>query len=220
MCAQYLLWDHDGVLVDTERWYFEATRIALARVDVELSKERYLELMSSGRSCWDLARASEVPAHEIRVRRAERDEIYREYLRTEPIEIEGVAEVLAELAIDHRMAIVTGSQRDDIDLIHAGRDLLRHFEFVLTIEDYARSKPNPDPYLAGLDRFGAQPHEAIAIEDSAEGLRSARGAGLRCVVIRSPFTASLGFDGAWRLVDSIREVPRTLNGAPGGQQEG
>ena len=215
MCARYLLWDHDGVLVDTERWYFEATRAVLARVEVELSKERYLELMAAGRSSWDLARASGVPAHEIRVRRAERDELYQEYLRTQPIEIEGVAEVLAELAIDHRMAIVTGAQRDDIDLIHAGRDLLRHFEFVLTIEDYARSKPNPDPYLAGLARFGAQPHEAIAIEDSAEGLLSARGAGLRCVVIRSPFTASLEFDGAWRLVDSIREVPRTLNGQSG-----
>ncbi len=210
MRNQYLLWDHDGVLVDTERWYFEATRTALARINVELSKERYLELMATGRGCWDLARASGVPAHEIRVRRAERDALYQEFLRTNPIEIEGVAEVLAELAPGHRMAIITTAKRSDFDLVHAGRDLLRHFEFVLNIEDYGRSKPNPDPYLAGLARFGAQPNEALALEDSARGVRSALAAGLRCVVIRSPFTVSQDFTGAWRLVDSIREVPRLL----------
>ena len=210
MRTRYLLWDHDGVLVDTERWYFEATRTALARVNVELSKERYLELMATGRGCWDLVRASGMSAHEIRVRRAERDVLYQEFLRTKPIEIEGVSEVLAELAPGHRMAIITTAQRSDFDLIHAGRGLLRHFEFVLTIEDYGRSKPHPDPYLAGLARFGAQPNETVALEDSARGLRSARAAGLRCVVIRSPFTVSQDFTGAWRLVDSIREVPRIL----------
>ena len=210
MGTQYLLWDHDGVLVDTERWYFEATRTALARVNVELSKKRYLELMATGRGCWEFARASGVPAHEIPVRRAERDVLYQEFLRTKPSQIEGVADILAELAPSHRMAIITTARRRDFDLIHAGRDLLRHFEFVLTIEDYGRSKPYPDSYLAGLARFGAQANEAVALEDSARGVLSARAAGLRCLVIHSPFTSSQDFTGAWRLVDSIHEVPRTL----------
>ena len=56
MGRRYLLWDHDGVLVDTERWYFEATREVLARVEIELSQQRYLTFMAAGRSCWDLAR--------------------------------------------------------------------------------------------------------------------------------------------------------------------
>ena len=208
--TRYLLWDHDGVLVDTERWYFEATRRALARIDIELSQALYLEFMAVGRPAWDLARARGFSDHEIAQRRAERDAIYRDFLRSMPIEIEGVAEVLAELAARHRMAIVTTSRRSDFELIHAERDLLRHFEFALTVEDYPRSKPHPDPYLAGLARFDAAPEEALVIEDSARGLGSARAAGLRCLVIRSPFTASQDFTGAWRVVDSIRDVPRVL----------
>ena len=70
---------------------------------------------------------------------------------------------------------------------------------------------NPsDAYLAALDRFGAPQQEALALEDSARGLEAARRAGLDCLVIRSPFTASQDFGAAWRVVDSIREVPALL----------
>src|SRR5262245_15222417 len=210
MRRRHLLWDHDGVLVDTERWYFEATRRALARLDIDLSRERYLELMATGSSCWDLARARGASDRELRLGRAERDAIYHELLRTKPIEIAGVAEVLAELARNHRMAIVTTARRTDLDLIHADRDLLRHFDFVLTIEDYERPKPHPDPYLAALSRFETRPDDAIVLEDSARGLASARAAGIPCIVVRSSFTASQDFTEAWRIVDSIRHVPRVL----------
>ena len=59
---RYLLWDHDGVLVDTERWYFEATREALGRLDVDLRQDTYLDHMTRGQSCWDLARSRGISA--------------------------------------------------------------------------------------------------------------------------------------------------------------
>ena len=210
MPDRFLLWDHDGVLVDTERWYFEATRRAIARVDIELTPAHYLELVATGRSCWDLARDRGIGEPDIDVGRAYRDSIYQEFLRCEAIEVEGVAEVLDALASRHRMAIVTNARRSDFDLIHARRDLLRFFEFVLTGEDYSRSKPEADPYLAGLARFGAQPAQTFAVEDSARGLRSACAAGIPCIAIRTPFTAADDFTGAFRVVDSIREIPGLL----------
>jgi beta-phosphoglucomutase-like phosphatase (HAD superfamily) len=108
------------------------------------------------------------------------------------------------------MAIVTTALRADFDLIHESSGLLGFFEFALTREDYPRSKPHPDPYLAALERFGAHPREALALEDSVRGLNSARRAGLDCLVVRSPFTASQDFATAWRVVDSIREVPALI----------
>jgi len=152
--------------------------------------------------------------HSVQRHRVERNALYQEFLRSQPIEIAGVEEVLAELAPRHRMAIVTTARRSDFELIHAERDLLGHFEFVLTVDDYARSKPHPDPYLAALARLGAEPHETIAIEDSTRGLKSARAAGIPCVVIRSSLTASEEFPEAWRVVDSISEIPRVLVGEP------
>jgi HAD superfamily hydrolase (TIGR01509 family) len=210
MARRYLLWDHDGVLVDTERLYFEATREVLGVIGVELGQDTYLEYMADGRSCWDLARSGGVPEERIAEHRAHRDSLYQEKLLSEPIEIAGVREVLAELGASHRMAIVTSARRADFDLIHESSGLLEFFDFSLTIEDYARSKPHPDPYLAALDRFGAHPREALALEDSVRGLKSACRAGLDCVVVRSPFTASQDFAVAWRVVDSIREVPSLL----------
>jgi HAD superfamily hydrolase (TIGR01509 family) len=210
MPRRYLLWDHDGVLVDTERLYFEATRETLSALGAELDQATYLDIMAEGRSCWDLARARGIPEARIAFHRAQRDSLYQELLRSKPIEIPGVREVLAELGASYRMAIVTSARRADFDLIHESSGLLPFFDFSLTTEDYARSKPHPAPYLAALARFGAQPAEALALEDSVRGLKSACRAGLQCVVVRSPFTASQDFTMAWRVVDSIRQVPALL----------
>ena len=52
---KFLLWDQDGVLVDTERWFFVATQECLRELGVELDQARYLQYMAAGRSCWELA---------------------------------------------------------------------------------------------------------------------------------------------------------------------
>jgi HAD superfamily hydrolase (TIGR01509 family) len=210
MPRRYILWDHDGVLVDTERWYFVATRDVLEGVGVELSQETYLEYMARGQPCWDLCRARGMSDDEISRYRGLRNSIYQEHLRTQSIEVDGVTDVLSTLSRSFEMAVVTTARREDFELIHRSRDLLGFFRFVLTVEDYRRPKPQPDPYLAGLERFGARPDQAIAIEDSARGLRSTLEAGLDCIVVRTPFTASQDFSGAWRVVDSIRQVPEIL----------
>ena len=108
---------------------------------------------------------------------------------------------------------VDASTRTDVALIHRSRDLLPFFEFVLTIEDYAHPKPAPDPYRQALHRFGAVAREAVAIEDSARGLRSAMAADIDCVVVYNALTASQDFSGAWRMLHTIRELPGILAGA-------
>jgi beta-phosphoglucomutase-like phosphatase (HAD superfamily) len=116
--GKFLLWDHDGVLVDTERWYFAATKEALDTLGVQLDQETYLRFMAQGRSRWDLAIEHGVPEVTIYEARQYRDRRYQELLVTEPIEIDGVLDVLAELSSHYRMAIVSTSKRADFDLIH------------------------------------------------------------------------------------------------------
>ncbi|MDB4433244.1 HAD family phosphatase [bacterium] len=208
---RYLLWDHDGVLVDTEKWYFRSTRECLAGIGCELDHATYLRFMSSGGSCWDLARQRGVSDEVIARARSERDRLYQHFLCTEPIEIDGVVEVLRQLRDRYEMAIVTDSRREDFELIHRSRCISGFFDFVITIEDCERPKPNPDPYREALRRFGADPGEAVAIEDSSRGLRSAMGAGVDCVIVASAFTASEDFSDAWRVVDDLRELPDLLS---------
>jgi HAD superfamily hydrolase (TIGR01509 family) len=210
MLREFLLWDHDGVLVDTERWYFHATREVLSRIGIDLSQKQYLEFMAVGRSCWDFARASGQSEASIDEHRKLRDELYQQLLRSRDIEIEGVVDVLDQLESRYRMAIVTTARRADFDVIHQNRDLLRYFEFVLTIEDYPHSKPAPDPYLFALHRFRARPEQTLVLEDSSRGLSSAVAAGLSCIVIKNEFTASQDFSSALYVLDSVRQLPEIL----------
>jgi len=207
---QFILWDHDGVLVDTERWYFVATRKALAHFDVCLDEATYLDFMACGRSCWDLAREKGISKQAISSQKTQRDFLYQRYLQTEDIEIEGVLNVLQELGRTFKMAIVTTARREDFYLIHQSRKLVDYIEFTITVEDYSNPKPHPEPYLTALRRFGTDPSEAIAIEDSIRGLRAARDAGLDCIIVKNHFTSSQDFSGAWKVLDSIRELPSLL----------
>jgi HAD superfamily hydrolase (TIGR01509 family) len=207
---RFILWDHDGVLVDTERWYYAALREAMSPLGVDFDQATYLDCMADGRTYWDLATARGATQEQIDRQRQVRNQLYREFLQREPIEIPGVREVLEELSTRFRMAVVTTSRRTDFDLIHRSRDLLSRMEFVLTLEDYSEAKPHPAPYLAALARFGADPATAVAIEDSSRGLKSAVAAGLDCLIIRHPFTATQNFSGARELVNSIRDLPALL----------
>lgn len=207
---KFLLWDHDGVLVDTEKWYFAATREALAPLGVSLDEMTYLEFMAEGRPCWDLARNKDISEQAISTQKVQRNLLYQTYLQTKSLEIDGVLDVLVELARTYRMAIVTTARREDFDLIHQSRKMLDYIEFAMTREDYARSKPYPDPYLAALRRFDAEPDEAIAIEDSSRGLQAAHNAGLDCIIVKNRFTSSQDFSKAWKVLDSIQKLPTIL----------
>ena len=95
---KYILFDHDGVLVDTEFWYYRAGERALADIGVTLDKDHYLRDMNQGLGTWAQARAAGIDEQTISRQREVRDGYYQEYLRTEAIEIEGVVEALAELS--------------------------------------------------------------------------------------------------------------------------
>ena len=203
---KYVLFDHDGVLVDTERWYYRAGARALADIGVTLDEDQYLRDMNQGLATWAQARAAGVDEETIGRQREVRNGYYQEYLRTERIEIDGVVEALAELATYVRMAIVTTARRVDFDVIHEGRHIRRFMEFVLTREDHRLAKPHPEPYLTALKRFGATPQETLVVEDSSRGLSSAVAAGIDCAVVHNDFTQLQDFSRASYRIDTLSEL--------------
>jgi HAD superfamily hydrolase (TIGR01509 family) len=207
---RYILWDNDGVLVDTEFWYFKATQRALAELGVTLEKQSYLQRMVHGHSSWDLAAAAGIDANRIALQRQQRDAWYDEYLLREDIDIPGAEQVLERLSKTHRMAIVTTSTSAHFELIHKNRQLMRYMDFVLTREDYVSSKPDPEPYLLALQTFGANAGDCLVVEDSQRGLQSAIAAGIECAIVHNEFTAGHDFSGASHVLNSIAEVPGIL----------
>ena len=209
---KYILFDHDGVLVETEQWYYLANRRALASLGIDLPRDVYLANMADGVSAWEAARASGVSEPEINRGRERRNRYYQEYLVAEDIEIEGVLETLDVLAGEYRMGIVTTSKPMDFALIHERRSILDYMEFHLTREDYERAKPHPEPYLKGLQRLGATAAETVVVEDSARGLKSAIAAGIDCIVVANEFTAAHDFSGATARVGTFSQLPSAIEG--------
>jgi HAD superfamily hydrolase (TIGR01509 family) len=175
-------------------------------VGLALDKDQYLQDMNRGLGTWAQARAAGIGEQVIGRLREARDDYYQEYLRTEAIEIKGVTEALAGLSRHARMAIVTTAKRADFELIHEKRRIRQFMDFVLVREDYERAKPHPEPYLAGLKRFGAAREEALVVEDSPRGLKSAAAAGIDCAIVRSDFTHSADFSEASYRIGALIEL--------------
>jgi len=207
---RYILFDNDGVLVETEPWYFRANVEVLKTMGITLDEARYRDIMINGQSAFLLAEEAGCDPESVEAARERRNMLYQHYLRTEEIAIEGVHEVLEALRGRYRMGIVTSARREDFELIHAGRGIVEQMEFVLCSGEYARSKPYPDPYLKGLEMFGGEKQEAIVVEDSRRGLRSAVAAGIDCVVVHNPFTAAHDFSEAAHRIGKLEELVTLL----------
>jgi HAD superfamily hydrolase (TIGR01509 family) len=206
-----ILWDNDGVLVDTEHLYFEATRVVMSSAGVDLTEQQYVEhFLIEGRGAWHLLQERGAGADEIALLREQRNDVYSQLLRRGPHAIPGVAETLEALRGRYVMGVVTSSRKDHFDLIHEHTGLLQYFDFVLTAGDYPRTKPYPDPYLAAVERSGVGADACVAIEDSERGLEAATLAGVRCIVVPTALTRSGRFEQAYRVVPGVRDVPGAL----------
>jgi len=195
--VEAILWDNDGVLVDTECLFFESTRRVLDRAGIKLSLENFLELsMRQGRSAFQLAAERGWGERQIADLKRERDLLYSELLRRQVRVFPGVPETLKMLHGLMRMAVVTSSKRQHFETVHADIGLIEYLEFVLAREDYRDAKPNPEPYLLALQRLRMEAEQCIAVEDSERGLAAARAAGLRCLVIPNDMTRNCSFRGA------------------------
>jgi HAD superfamily hydrolase (TIGR01509 family) len=206
-----ILWDNDGVLVDTEHLYRDATREVLATIGIGLSDEQYRDLfLSQNNGAWHLAVELGHAESAIARMRKERDARYSALLSARNHAITGVEDVLRELHGRYAMAVVTSSQRAHFDIIHAATGFLRYFDFVLAREDYANSKPDPEPYLAAVAKTGFSADECLAVEDTPRGLTAATGAGIKCVVVPNALTVGGDFSSAHKILRDIRELPALL----------
>ena len=120
---------------------------------------------------------------------------------------EGVSEVVQwARSAGVRLAIATTTSGPNVEAVcragfkSAARDV---FEVIAAGDEVAEKKPAPDVYLLALERLKLSPGVCVAIEDSANGLRSAKAAALRCVVSPCRYTRNDAFDGADRIVETI-----------------
>jgi beta-phosphoglucomutase-like phosphatase (HAD superfamily) len=205
-----LLFDFDGLLVDTESPSFAAW----ADVYREHGHELTLETWSAAIGTLDgfdpyadlegrLGRPLDRDVVDARRRELEFAASDLEELR------HGVHDYLVDAQrLGLERAIVSSSSEDWINRHLARLDLLEGWSCIVAANgDAARAKPRPTLYLEALDRLGVAPAEGVAFEDSPNGITAAKAAGLYCVAVPNPTTAALDVRHADLVLRSLEDVP-------------
>jgi HAD superfamily hydrolase (TIGR01509 family) len=204
-----LLFDFDGLIVDTERSALASWQEVYREHGHELPLERWATIVGTLGGFDPLAHlddlAGPLDRDAVLARQRSRELALAELEDLRP----GVLDYLErarELGLS--TAIVSSSSRRWIDG-HLGRlERAERFDAILTADhDPERAKPRPTLYLEALDRLGLAASEAIAFEDSPNGVRAAKAAGLYCVAVPNGVTESLGLDEADLVVPSLVELP-------------
>ncbi|MEW6196593.1 MAG: HAD family phosphatase [Bacteroidota bacterium] len=202
-----IFWDNDGVLVDTEKLYFRACRDTFAKIGFDLTEELYTEyFLKRSEGTWHIAREMGFDEGTISELRKERNALYSKLLADETKVNDGVVETLEVLKRKVKMGIVTSSRKDHFNIIHQRTGLLKYFDFVVTSDECANTKPDPEPYIRALQKSGMNSDECIVIEDSERGLRSAMTAGLKCFVVPTKLTEKSDFTGAAKILSNAGEI--------------
>ena len=182
-----ILFDNDGVLVDTESLFYEANCVMLREYGVFLDEKTFAEMsMTRGMSLADIIVSLGKTPEEAEAARQKRNGIYNIMLqeRSGSLVIPGVPEALEKLHRHFRVGIVTCCQTIHFNTIHESSGLRPYFDFVVGDDDFVLHKPHPEPYLTALRHAGiGDPAGAIAVEDSERGIMSAQAAGIEAAAI-------------------------------------
>jgi HAD superfamily hydrolase (TIGR01509 family) len=199
-----LIFDFNGIIVDDEPIHFELFKQVLAEEGIELTEEdyyaRYLGFDDRGAFTAAYREHRRSLDEPLLARLIGRKAIYyQSEIRNKVRIFPGVEKLVAALAPAFPLAVASGALRQEIETILATAGLLKHFAVIISAEDVNHGKPEPEIFLkalAGLNARGENNHpidapECLVIEDSKEGIRGARRAGMKCLAVSNSHPVEL-----------------------------
>lgn len=205
-----VIFDFDGVIVDSEELQYLSYSEVLARYGAGVTREEYeREWIAAGLGPEYAVRRFSLPITPDELRRI-KEPIYHEMLRTRARLMPGAAAAIERLARDMPLAVATNSTAADLALVLDPFDLRRHFEAVVTREDYTGRKPAPDAFLTAAARLGLPPGQCVVIEDATKGVLAAQRAGCPCIAIPNDFTRNNDLTKASIVLERFEDVTGEL----------
>ncbi|MDD4873159.1 MAG: HAD family phosphatase, partial [Kiritimatiellae bacterium] len=192
MLIEAVLFDHDGTLVDSEPTHWNLWKAILPKYGVEVSEDEY-------RQCYlgiPASREAEliVQKHSLPVQPGdlakEKEVVLRDFLATRSFPL--MPHVFETLTFfknrNLKLGVVTGAARTDVKHTLKTYGLSHFFDVIASADDVVNSKPAPDVYLYATGVLGIPPEKCLAIEDTANGVRSAVSAGLTCLAVINEYS--------------------------------
>lgn len=193
-----VLFDFDGVLVNSEPLHFGSLRDALAREGITIDEQEYLStyLAYDDRGSIRLAlerHGQPVDRDRIEAIARQKARDFEQLLARVPF-FPGAHELVRALAAEVPVAIASGALHAEIESILKAGGLFDAFTAIVGADDVSRGKPHPEPYLTAMQRVnghepGIRPEDCLVFEDSMPGIASARAAGMKVVAVTNSYPA-------------------------------
>lgn len=213
MTPSAVFFDFDGILVDTEWAIYEAWLATFREHGQDLPLSLYTRCIGSDFDAWSPKLHLE-DLTKLEFDWLEKDERRQVAIRAaleEQGPIEGVVDVLEKLtALGIPLAVVSSSSHSWVDRWLEKLDLAGFFKEVVCKGDAPRIKPAPDLYLAAAEKLGVDPGDCLVVEDSLNGLISAKRAGMKAWIVPNRVTAGLDFSEADAVFSGFAEMGGNL----------
>ncbi|MFI5396290.1 MAG: HAD family hydrolase [Candidatus Binatia bacterium] len=201
-----VIFDLDGVLIDSEGLQYQAYAQVLERFGVRVTAEEYARhWISTGLGPEYAVETYRLPVDAQQLR-ALKQPIYREILRRHVSLMPGAIEALARLHTRFPLGLATNSNRADVSFVVDQFGLERFFARIVTREDYVLPKPNPDAYLTAAAGLHAPPHACLVVEDTYRGILAAHRAGAVPVAVPNSSTRTNDFSLAVAVFGSLDDL--------------
>ncbi|HLI80678.1 MAG TPA: HAD family phosphatase [Candidatus Binataceae bacterium] len=192
-----ILFDLDGTLADTEPLHYVAFAETLRPEGIELSREEYFSRLIgfNDHDCFETVlteNGKDASAERIEALIERKAARYQEMIHNRDVMYPGAADFVRECAARFPLMIVTGTLREEAEMILRRAGLRELFLDIVAAEDVEHGKPEPDGFVVALGRLGfllrqrdaIEPAQALVIEDTAAGIEAGRRAGMRVLALR------------------------------------
>lgn len=209
-----VLFDMDGVLVDSERFIAEAAIMMFKELGVDVKPEDFQPFVGTGENRYlgGVAEKYGITVDIPKVK-ARTYEIFGQIARKNLFPLPGASGFIDRCRRKGlKMALATSADRIkmEINLSEIGLPP-ETFNSIITGEDVVNKKPFPDIYIKAAQSIGLEPHECLVVEDAVSGIRSGKAAGCRCLAVTTSFPAEELREADW-IYGSLLEVPDEVIG--------
>jgi beta-phosphoglucomutase len=190
-----VVFDMDGVLIDAREWHYEALNRALGLLGYEITRYEHLSSfdgLPTRRKLQMLTVERGLPAELHSFLNSLKQQFTLEYVATRCKPVFQHQYALARLkAAGYRLGVASNSVRRTIDEMMERADLMRYLDVVVSNEDVAKGKPDPEMYVKAMADLGVRPEETVVVEDNENGIKAATAAGAHVLVVDNPEDVAL-----------------------------
>jgi HAD superfamily hydrolase (TIGR01509 family) len=189
-----IIFDMDGLMIDSERLYFDVERALARNYGKEVSDETLMKMMGrsplEAMSIYAMDLGFDISSEELlRLR----NDMFVDRLRNEVSAMKGLYEMLNRFEGKLKMAIATGSPEEFLRIVIDKLKIEKYFDVLQPSDEIKEGKPNPEIYLKAAEKLKVLPSECIVLEDSCNGALAGKRAGCYTIAVPSEYTCKQDF---------------------------